>query len=298
MVATELNTNIQTQFLSKIKILFQLLKFRLSFLVAFSAGFGFALGMGKESSWLSFWAVCIGGFLISGSAIIVNQIFEKDIDKLMDRTKNRPLPTSKVTVEECVKYCVITGVAGLLLLAMFTNLETTLLALMSMLLYGFVYTPLKLVGPIAVWVGAIPGALPPMLGWMAATGKLDEKALAIFALQFVWQFPHFWAIAWVMADDYKKAGIKLLPSKGGQNINSAILIMISAFLLLPLCWLPTYLGITGQTSGYLTMLCGILFLLPTLQLLRDRNKKTALKIMFASFLYLPLIQIIYLIDKI
>ncbi|TAE46705.1 MAG: protoheme IX farnesyltransferase [Cytophagales bacterium] len=298
MVTTELNTNIQTQFLSKVKILFQLLKFRLSFLVAFSAGFGFALGMSKDSSWLSFWAVCIGGFLISGSAIIINQIFEKDIDKLMDRTKNRPLPTSQVTVEECIKYCIITGVTGLLLLAIFTNLETTLLALMSMLLYGFVYTPLKLVGPIAVWVGAVPGALPPMLGWMAATGKLDEKALAIFALQFIWQFPHFWAIAWVMADDYKKAGIRLLPSKGGQNFSSALQIMIGALLLLPLCWLPTYLGITGQLSGCLTMICGFLFLLPTLQLLKDRNKKTALKIMFASFLYLPLIQIIYLIDKI
>ncbi|TAE73044.1 MAG: protoheme IX farnesyltransferase [Bacteroidetes bacterium] len=297
MIVTELNTNIQTQFLSKIRILFELLKFRLSFLVAFSAGFGFALGMSKDSTWIAFFAVCIGGFLISGSAIIINQIFEKDIDKLMDRTKNRPLPTEKTSVEECVKYCIITGITGLLLLAIFTNLETTLLALMSMLLYGFVYTPLKLVGPIAVWVGAIPGALPPMLGWMAATGKLDEKALAIFALQFVWQFPHFWAIAWVMEEDYKKAGIKLLPSKGGKNFSSAFQIMISAFLLLPLCWLPTYLGITGQLSGYLTMACGVLFLLPTLQLLKDRNKKTALKIMFASFLYLPLIQIIYLIDK-
>jgi protoheme IX farnesyltransferase len=298
MIATKINTTSQVDVLEKIKILLVLLKFRLSFLVAFSAGFGYLLGMNDQSSWIAFVAVCLGGFLVSGSSIIINQIFEKETDKLMLRTQNRPLPTQEVSVEECVKYSIITGLTGLLLLAIFTNLETTLLSLMSMLLYGFVYTPLKQKGAIAVWVGAVPGALPPMLGWMAATGNLDEKALSIFLLQFVWQFPHFWAIAWVMEDDYKKAGIKLLPSKNGRDFSSALQIMIGAFLLIPLCWLPIWLGVTGVVSGILASICGVLFWIPTLQLIQLKTQKKALTIMFASFLYLPLVQIIYLLDKI
>jgi heme o synthase len=299
MITTRLNTNYTaTQLISKMKLLFELLKFRLSFLVAFSAGFGYLLGVKGEIQWLNFWALSLGGFLVSGASIIINQVLEKDSDKLMNRTKSRPLPTGKISLNEAITYCFIIGLTGFTLLLVFTNLLTALLGLLSMVLYGFVYTPLKKVGAIAVWVGAVPGALPPMLGWIASTGELSYEALAIFAIQFVWQFPHFWAIAWVMDEDYKKAGIKLLPAQGERNLSSAIQIMLGALLLIPIGFLPMYLGITGILSAVIATLCGVFFLIPTLKLIKSGSSKIALQIMFSSFLYLPIVQIAYLIDKI
>jgi protoheme IX farnesyltransferase len=167
-----------------------------------------------------------------------------------------------------------------------------------MILYVFVYTPLKRVGPIAVFVGAIPGAMPPLLGWTAATGAISYEALIIFGIQFVWQFPHFWAIAWVSDEDYKKAGFKLLPSGGGKDLHTAIQIMIYTLFLLPLGLLPSYFGLTGLNSGIVATICGVLFLAQTFSLMRDGSRKSALKIMFGSFLYLPIVQIAYLLDKV
>jgi protoheme IX farnesyltransferase len=167
-----------------------------------------------------------------------------------------------------------------------------------MFLYSFVYTPLKRVGPIAVLVGAIPGALPPLLGWTAATGFISHEAMIIFGIQFIWQFPHFWAIAWVADEDYKKAGFKLLPSGGEKDLNTAIQIMIYTLFLIPMGLLPATFGITGINSAIAVTICGVLFLAQTFSLMKSGDRKSALKIMFGSFIYLPVVQIAYLLDKI
>jgi len=283
--------------LGKISAFSELLKMRLSFLVAFSSGFGYLLGM-TAFNWNVFLALFFGGFLISGAAVTVNQILEKDYDKLMNRTRFRPLPTNRISVNEAIIFAVVTLFVGLWLLMAFTNLLTVILSLVSMLIYVFVYTPLKRVGPIAVFVGAIPGALPPLLGWVAATGVISHEALIIFGIQFIWQFPHFWAIAWVADDDYKRAGFKLLPSGGGKDINTAFQIMIYTLFLLPLGLLPAKFGLTGINSAIIATVCASLFLAQTFYLMRDGNRKAAIKIMYGSFLYLPIVQIAFILDKV
>ncbi len=281
----------------RVKAFLELMKPRLSFLVAFSSGFGFILGSNGGVSWYSLLVVSVGGILVSGGSIAINQVKEKDFDILMKRTKNRPLPTKKLTVNEALLFAVICIVSGLSMLYLVTNILTVFLSLLSMVLYSFVYTPLKRVGPIAVFVGAIPGALPPLIGWAAATGGISFEALIIFGIQFIWQFPHFWAIAWVADEDYKKAGFKLLPSGGKKDLQTAINIMIYTLFLIPLGLLPMYFGITGINSAVIVTLCGTLFLAQTFSLMRDNSDKSALKIMFSSFLYLPIVQIAYLLDK-
>ncbi|MCR9016367.1 heme o synthase [Aquiflexum gelatinilyticum] len=276
-----------------------LIKFRLSALVTFSAVFGFILGdSGVIFSWGKFFALMVGGFLISGASGAANEIWERDIDKLMKRTENRPLPLNLISLKEAYWFTSIIALIGISILWIFTNPLTTLLGVLSMVLYVFVYTPLKRVGPIAVFVGAIPGAMPPLLGWTAATGVISHEALIIFGIQFIWQFPHFWAIAWVSDEDYKKAGFKLLPSGGQKDLNTAIQIMIYTLFLLPLGLLPTYFGLTGINSGIVATICGVLFLAQTFSLMKDCSRKSALKIMFGSFLYLPIVQIAYLLDKV
>lgn len=276
-----------------------LIKFRLSALVTFSAVFGFILGdSGVVFSWVKFFALMVGGFLISGASGAANEIWERDIDKLMKRTENRPLPLNLISLKEAYWFTSIIALAGIVILWLFTNPLTTVLGVLSMVLYVFVYTPLKRVGPIAVFVGAIPGAMPPLLGWTAATGSISHEALIIFGIQFIWQFPHFWAIAWVSDEDYKRAGFKLLPSGGQKDLNTAIQIMIYTLFLLPLGLLPTYFGLTGINSGIVATICGVLFLAQTFSLMKDCSRQSALKIMFGSFLYLPIVQIAYLLDKV
>ena len=276
----------------------ELIKFRLSFLVAFSCGFGYLLG---ASGPINFWLmgmVVFGGFLVSGGSIIINQILECDIDCLMERTKNRPLPTNRVSKNEAIMLSVILSFSGLTVLWIFTNPITVVLSMLSLVLYGFVYTPLKRVGPIAVFVGAIPGALPPMLGWIAATGGISHEAFIIFGIQFIWQFPHFWAIAWLAYDDYKKAGIKLLPSSGEKNFRTAVQIMIYTLFLIPLGLLPAKFGFTGIDSAIVATICGVLFLAQTFSLMANGSLKAAKGIMFMSFLYLPIVQVAFLLDKV
>lgn len=282
----------------KAKCYYELLKFRLSFLVAFSCGFGYILGTRAVVDWAHFSVLCLGGFLVSGASITINQIIEKDLDKLMTRTMSRPLPTGKLSVNEAMIFALVVGGLGLGILAYFTNPLTTVLSVLSMILYSFVYTPLKRVGPVAVFVGAIPGALPPLLGWTAATGVISHEALIIFGIQFIWQFPHFWAIAWVADEDYKKAGFKLLPFGGKKDYKTAMQIMIYTLFLIPLGLLPAKFGITGIDSAIVVTVCGVLFLSQTFGLMRNGSRKSALRIMFGSFLYLPIVQIAYLLDKI
>ena len=282
---------------AKAKAFWELLKFRLSLLVSFSCAFGYVLAS-PSVNWRVLPMLFLGGFLVSGASVIVNQILEKDFDRVMSRTKNRPLPTGRLSVNEAITFCLICLAAGVSILLIYTNLLTTLLSVLSMILYSFVYTPLKRVGPIAVLVGAIPGALPPLLGWTAATGSISYEAMIIFGIQFIWQFPHFWAIAWVADEDYKKAGFKLLPCGGQKDLNTAIQIMIYTLFLIPLGLLPATFGITGFNSAIAVTICGVLFLAQTFSLMRSGDRKSALKIMFASFLYLPIVQIAYLLDKV
>ncbi len=300
MVSTEVENDtivdLSTEF--KAKNYWTLMKPRLSFLVTFSAAFGYLLALQGEINWTTFIALTLGGFMVSGASVIINQVIEKDLDKKMNRTANRPLPSAAVNIQEATSFGILVGLLGLTLLLLFTNALTALLSLASIFLYGFIYTPLKRVGPIAVIVGAIPGALPPMLGWVAATGQLSFEAFILFTIQFVWQFPHFWAIAWVMDDDYKKAGFRLLPSKKGRSFNAALQIMLGTLFLVPVGCIPYQIGITGLTSMLVAIIAAFVFLIPTLRLIAHPSRQNALQIMFASFIYLPVIQIAFLLDKI
>ena len=281
----------------KARAYYELLKPRLSFLVVFSSGFGYALANQSVLNWASFALFLIAGFLVSGSSVTINQVIEQKYDAIMKRTKNRPLPSNRITETEAVWFSIITGIAGLTLMLLATNVLATALSFLSLILYAFVYTPLKRVGSIAVFVGAIPGALPPLIGWAAASGVLSYEAMIIFGIQFIWQFPHFWAIAWVSDEDYKKAGFKLLPGGGAKDLKTAINIMVYTLFLLPLGLLPTMFGLTGLTSGVVATICGVLFLATTFSLMKDTSNQKARRIMFGSFIYLPIVQITFLIDK-
>ena len=289
--------NYSTFVREKARAYFDLTKFRLSMTVVFSAGFGYYLGA-AEVNWFLLALFCFASFATTAAANIINQIIEKDLDKLMNRTQNRPLPSGRLSVTEAATFGFIMAGISIFILFSYFNVKAGGLAVLSMLLYGFVYTPLKRVGPVAVIVGALPGAFPPMIGWVAATGHFGLEPGILFAIQFFWQFPHFWAIAWVSDEDYSRAGFRLLPSKGGQDLNSAIQMMSYTLFLLPLCWVPYYLGMTGINSAVFAMVMGVLFLAQTFQLMRKVNRKAALQLMFGSFIYLPFVQIGYLIDKV
>ncbi|MEM9895577.1 MAG: heme o synthase [Bacteroidota bacterium] len=282
---------------AKSKAYYELLKPRLSFLVVFSSGFGYVLGNYGNINWVSFIFFLVGGFAVSGSSVIINQILEKDFDAMMGRTKGRPIPTQRVSIRESAIYSFILGVFGVILIFLSSNALAAGLSFLSLLLYAFVYTPLKRVGPIAVFVGALPGALPPLIGWAASHGAITFEALLIFSIQFLWQFPHFWAIAWVADEDYKRAGFRLLPNNGKKDLNTAVNIMVYTLFLLPLGLLPSLFEITGHISAIVTTVCGVLFLAQTFTLMKDTSKQNALRIMFGSFIYLPIVQITFLLDQ-
>jgi protoheme IX farnesyltransferase len=291
-----MDSTFKISFGKKSRAYFDLTKFRLSITVVFSSCFGYSL-YANDLNFVELLIFGFAAFCITASANIINQIKEIELDKLMSRTVNRPLPSGRLSIAEASVFGFILGILGLSILVFKYNVSAASLALLSLILYGFVYTPLKRVGPIAVAVGALPGAFPPMIGWVAASGHFGLEPGILFAIQFFWQFPHFWAIAWVLDDDYKKAGFKLLPSKGGKDLNSAIQIVIYTLFLLPLCWVPYYLQMTKIDSAVIALLCGILFLAQTLYLMKERSKKAAMGLMFGSFLYLPIVQIAYLMNK-
>ena len=279
------------------KVIFELTKFRLSLLVSFSAIFGFILAS-DNIIFFDLLVLGLSGYFVTAASVINNQIIEKDLDSKMDRTKDRPLPTNRISKRNSLITSVFFMVIGLTIMTLYFNMVAGLLSLVSLFLYTFIYTPLKRIGPIAVFVGAIPGALPPLIGWIAFSGEITMEAIIIFSIQFIWQFPHFWAIAWIYHDDYKKVGFKLLPSKGEKNFNTALNIMTYTLFLIPLGLLPTIFGITGIISGAVAVLCAILFLAQTFKLFKDYSRSSALKIMFGSFIYLPIVQISFILDKI
>ncbi len=283
---------------SKMKDYVQLIKFRLSFLVVFSATAMFLLGTTGPIDWMKLTMLVLGGFMVTGSSNAFNQIIEKDLDKLMTRTQKRPLPDNRMDVPEAMIFSLIMGIVGVFLLTYFINILCGILGLIALLSYTLIYTPLKKHTPFAVFVGAFPGAIPPMLGYVAATGKLDMIAFVVFAIQFIWQFPHFWAIAWVLDDDYKKAGFKMLPSPGGRNKASAFQALVYTISLIPLSLLPFFFNITGSISSIVIIAAGVFFMLKAIKLYQTLTIEAARALMFASFIYLPVVQIAMFLDKV
>lgn len=283
--------------IENIKLFFEITKFRLSLLVALSSVFGFFISSSKVDINEVF-ILLVGGYLISSSSVINNQILEKDLDKMMNRTNKRPIPTGRISIYKSVVMSIFSMIIGLFLISFYLNIYSALLSFISLILYSFVYTPMKKIGPIAVFIGAIPGALPPLIGWVASTGQVTLEAIIIFSIQFIWQFPHFWAIAWMYDDDYKKVGFKLLPNNGEKNLKTAVNIMIYTLFLIPLGLLPTIFGITGIISGAVAVFLAIIFLAQTFKLINDYSRESAVKVMFSSFIYLPIVQISYVLDKI
>jgi heme o synthase len=273
-----------------------LAKMRLSIFTSLSGLFGFALSQ-KEANFWQYLLMFFAGFLVSASAGTLNQVIEKETDALMNRTAARPIPAGRISKRNAYIYAFACLIVGLAIFIYRFNHNAALLSLLSWGLYVFAYTPLKKAGLIAVFVGAIPGAFPPMIGWLAGTNTYGWKPGILFAIQFIWQFPHFWAVAWIAHDDYKKAGFKLLPGNGEQDFKTAIQTMIYTLLLIPLSWMPYYLGMTGINSAFVATLASVLFLCQTLYLVAKTNRKAALQLMFGSFLYLPIVQIAYLFDK-
>jgi protoheme IX farnesyltransferase len=289
--------NIQVKKHSKFSDIVQFTKFRLASLVVLSAALCYLFGA-KEINSDSLVMLIIGGFFVTAASNGFNQIIEKDLDKLMNRTSNRPLPDGRMSLTEAYIISITFGVVGLAILYIWLGLACFLLGLFALASYTFIYTPLKQKTPFAVFVGAFPGAIPPLLGYVAATGRFDIAAWLVFGIQFLWQFPHFWAIAWVLDDDYKKAGFKMLPSKEGRDKNSAFQIMVYTFSLIPFVLLTYYFHLTGITSTILNIIFGILFSYQSVKLYQDCSLKSAKNLMFGSFAYLPLVQLAMYLDKI
>ncbi|NUM32086.1 MAG: protoheme IX farnesyltransferase [Bacteroidetes bacterium] len=284
-------------FATKLKDYLLLVKLRLTISVVVSAVLGYLIAIGSGFEINAIIALSIGGLLVVGSANGINQIIEKDFDSKMIRTNNRPLATNRMTVFEAALFCIITGVAGVYILGTFLNQLSAILGFISLISYGFFYTPLKRFSSIAVYIGAIPGAIPPMLGWVAATGKLEIGAAILFAIQFLWQFPHFWAIAWLLDEDYKRAGYNLLPSKSGKSKLSAFIVFIFTLALIPLSALPYFIGIAGIGSLIPILILGILISFFAFKLYKTLEKNDAKKLMFFSILYNTAVLLILFIDK-
>ena len=279
----------------KLKSYASFIKFRLSALVIISALTGYLFAGGSDG--LQIFYLLVGGLLVTGASNGSNQIWEREFDKLMKRTLKRPLPTKTMTLKEAYLVVIISLVVGTALLYQL-NLYAALLGLLAYVSYVFIYTPMKRVSPWAVFVGAFPGAIPPMLGVVAFSGKFEMVAGVLFFVQFVWQFPHFWAIAWVSYDDYKAGGYTLLPAKDGKSKASAFQIVAYSLLLIPFTLLPWVMGMTGTATLIIGTLTSFFFFLYAYKLYITCDDKDARKLMFASFLFLPVVQFLYVFDKI
>ncbi len=276
----------------------QLMKPNLSFLVVFSSIVGYLLAPGIQLIWKDVLLLFAGGMLVTNGANTINQIIERYSDKLMNRTRLRPLPDGRMQTTEAWVIAIISAVLGVAILAFFFNPLAALLSFISLLLYAFAYTPLKKISPVAVFVGAIPGALPPLIGWVAATGQVGVEAWALFLIQFFWQFPHFWAIAWVGFEDYERAGIRMLPSGEGKTRFTGLQCMFYSLVLIPLALIPRMLQISGNTGMFICMALGVLYFAASVVFYIRNDHKSARRVMFASFIYLPVVLLALLIDKI
>ncbi len=284
---------------SKLRDYMILVKFSLTFMVVFSAVISYLLapkivGFNAKMIMLLF----AGGFLVTGSANAINQVVEKDTDALMKRTSKRPVASGRMSVTEGWAFAIVTGALGVFILGYFFNPLSATLAAFSLFIYAFVYTPLKKVNAISVLVGAVPGALPCLIGWAAGDDALTMGGWVLFSIQFFWQFPHFWAIAWLAHKDYSGAGFKLLPSVEGPTKYSAIQSIIYSLLLIPVGLFPYLAGMSGLISLIIVFIANVLMVWQSVRLYRQMEAKAARRVMFSSYIYLPVVLLALLADKI
>ena len=287
---------------SKVKDYFQLIKFTLSFMVVFSTVVSFLIAPYEQvytrHPLLSVLLLFVAGLFITGSANTINQVLEKDTDAMMLRTAKRPIASGRMGVNEGYTFAFVLGVLGTAMMWYFFNLNSAIVGLASLFIYGFIYTPLKKVNSIAVLVGAIPGALPCLIGWVAATDNFEIGGWILFAIQFIWQFPHFWAIAWLAHEDYSKAGFKLLPSDKGPTKFTALQTIMYSAMMIPIGILPYFYHISGVTSMWILLGCNLWMLYMSVILFLKMDKAAARKVMFSSYFYLMVVFLSLWADKI
>jgi protoheme IX farnesyltransferase len=283
---------------SKVRDYMMLIKFSLSFMVVFSAVVSYLLAPKVvEYDWRMIILLFVAGLLVTGSANAVNQIVEKDTDALMKRTAKRPIASGRMSIAEGWTFAVVAGLAGVIMLAYFFNPLSAGIAAFSWFVYAFMYTPLKKVSSISVLVGAVPGAMPCLIGWAAGQDELSTGGWILFAIQFFWQFPHFWAIAWIAHSDYSNAGFKLMPSVEGPTKYSAIQSVIYSLVLVPVGILPYLSGLSGLVSFWILLAANILMVWQCIRLYREMNVNAARRVMFASYIYLAVVFFALLADK-
>jgi|TARA_B100000949_G_C14279973_1_gene451405 protoheme IX farnesyltransferase len=276
----------------------EITKMRLAISVVFSSVAGYFLGA-TVLDFVDVLLLAIGGYLMVGASNAYNQVIEKDLDALMDRTKNRPLPAKRMSVQMALFIATAFAISGVAVLY-YINPKTAMFGALSILLYVLVYTPLKTKTPLAVFVGAFPGAIPFMLGWVAATNEFGIEPGTLFMIQFFWQFPHFWAIGWWLYDDYKKGGFAMLPT-GKRDTKTAIQVILYTFWTVLISLVPAF-GMTGRLyltpmAAVIIGLLGVFMMYYAIMLYKKRTPKSAKQLMFASVSYITLLQIIYVLDK-
>jgi protoheme IX farnesyltransferase len=289
---------------STFKSYLELIKFRLTSTVVATSSFGYLIALKSigGDDWLSlfnwwlFAGVLIGGMFIVFAANGMNQIIEKENDAKMSRTSNRPIVENRIDVKSARIFCWITGILGLfVLMASGASFLAVLLGGLSLVVYVFIYTPMKQVSPMAVLVGAIPGALPPWIGYAAVVPRVDELGFILFLVQFFWQFPHFWAIAWILHEDYQKAGYWLLPTKGGRDKRSAYQVLIYTVILNLVSMMPLMYGIADIKAISVIIPVGVFFLFKAYRLFQTLEVSEARKLLYASFLYTPVVFLCYIL---
>ncbi|MCC6462045.1 MAG: protoheme IX farnesyltransferase [Saprospiraceae bacterium] len=274
-----------------------LVKFKLSLMVLFSALMAYAIAGVGHVNWLGFSLLAIGGFFVTGASNALNEVLERDFDRLMPRTANRPVATGRMSVSTAVLLAGLMALIGVSMLTLFNPL-TGFLGMLSLISYAFIYTPLKRSSPLAVAVGAVPGALPLIIGCTAWDGALTTTALMLFTVQFLWQFPHFWAVAWLADEDYKRAGFYMLPSRNGdKDATTGLLSLLFCGLMVVNAGIGYFVGFTGLVATGALLALNIYFGYRCWQLYRTCSREAARQQMFASFLHLPLSLIVLLLDK-
>ena len=285
---------------TRIKDIGMLFKLKLSVIVVLSATLGYFMGADR-SQLGELTLLIVGGLLLTGASNGFNQVWERNIDAVMDRTKNRPIPAERMSVTAALIISSIGAIGGIGILWFGLNQLAGILGCIAIFFYVFLYTPLKAKTPMAVFVGAFPGAIPPMLGYVAATADFGVEPGSLFAVQFMWQFPHFWAIAWVTHEDYLKVGYELLPFRAGRGKQASFQILLYSLFLIPVSLLPWALPpenpMVGNIAMVVTVLSGVAFAYLAWKLHKSNEMKDAKILMFASFIYLPIVQLIYVLDK-
>ena len=289
---------------TKVKDYFQLIKFTLSFMVVFSTVVSFLIAPNElhflRSRIISVLLLFAGGMLVTGSANAINQVAEKETDAIMKRTAKRPVASGRMSKKEASIFAIIAGSAGVFILWYWFNWQSAAVGLFSLLLYGFIYTPLKKINSIAVLVGAVPGALPCLIGWIAAYGSDPISwmgAWILFGIQFLWQFPHFWAIAWLAHTDYTAAGFKLLPGDKGPTKFTALQTIIYSTLMIPFGFLPYAMGIAGIVSLWTLLACNLWMVYVSVLLFMRMDLKSARMVMFSSYFYLMIVLLALFVNR-